>query len=76
MNDIDRNLLEAIRVWVWSGFFDEEGVYEELESLIEEDTDEEWVLAQIAEEFEKKSKAEASWPVETDCDRLDRASRI
>ena len=71
MNDTDKYILEAIRNWVWSGFYDATEVQEMIDDILEEDADEAMLRAAVAPEFEKKRAAEASWPAETDCDQLD-----
>lgn len=43
-----------------------------IDDILEEDADEDMLRRAVDEEFEKKAAAEATWPAETDCDRLDR----
>ncbi len=73
MNDTDKYILDAIKTWVWSGFYDPEEVNEMIDDILEDDADEAMLRSAIAPEFERKTAAEASWPNETDCDRLDLA---
>lgn len=72
MSESDAHVIEYIRLWVWSGFYAQSEVEAMIEDLLEEDTDEALVRAAVAPEFARKRKAEAGWPAETDCDRLDR----
>jgi hypothetical protein len=71
-SDETQYALQAIKVWIWSGFYGREEVAEMLEDIVEEGTDVSAVEAAVAQEFAAKAKAEESWPAETDCDRLDR----
>lgn len=73
MNDTDKYILDAIKTWVWSGFYDQDRVQEMIGDILEDDADETFLRSAVAPEFEKKAAAEAMWPPETDCDRLDRA---
>lgn len=73
MNDTDRYILDEITTWVWSGFYDQDDVQEMIADILEDDADELYLRSAVAPEFEKKAAAEARWPPETDCDRLDRA---
>jgi hypothetical protein len=73
MNDTDKYILDAIKTWVWSGFYDRDEINEMINDILEDDADEAFLRSAVEPEFEKKSVAEASWPEETDCDRLDQA---
>lgn len=73
MNDTDQYILDAIKTCVWSGFYDSDGVHEVIDDILEEDADEAMLRAAVDAEFAKKAAAEAAWPAETDCDRLDQA---
>ena len=73
MNDTDKYILDSIKTWVWSGFYGPDDVQEMIGDILEDDADEAYLRSSVAPEFEKKLAAEASWPEETDCDRLDRA---
>jgi hypothetical protein len=70
--DTEDYIRNAIRLWVWSGYYDEDLVNEMLDDILEDDVDESAMRAAIPAEFAKKTAAERSWPKETDCDRLDR----
>lgn len=72
MNDTDKYILDAIRLCVWSGFYDADDVHQVIDDILEDDADEAMLRSAVASEFEKKTQAERSWPDETDCDRLDR----
>ena len=71
MSDSDRYILEAIRKWVWSGFYSQEEVDYMIGDILDDDANEEMLRAAVAPEFDKKKKAETGWPETTDCDRLD-----
>ena len=73
MNETDEYILESIRTHVWSGFYDADEVQEMIDDILEDGADEEMLRAAVPKEFEKKAAEEASWPEETDCDRLDNA---
>ena len=76
MHDDETNVRTNIRYWVWSGFYDAEAAAERLDGLFEDDpdlsVDNDEMHDTLIAEFAKKSAAEATWPMETDCDRLDR----
>jgi hypothetical protein len=73
MNESEKYCLEAIRIAVWSGFYDLSEVDELIDDILEKGADEGMLRAAVAPEFAKKAAAEADWPKVTDCDRLDRA---
>ncbi|MCA8985676.1 MAG: hypothetical protein KDA76_18305 [Planctomycetaceae bacterium] len=73
MNDTDKYILDTIRTYVWSDFYDASDVLQVIDDILEDKADEAMLRSAVAPEFEKKAIAEASWPNETDCDRLDRA---
>ena len=73
MSDIDQYILDAIQTFVWSGFHTPEDVQRLIGELLEEGADEAMLRAAVLPEFEKKARAERTWPAETDCDRLDAA---
>jgi len=72
MNETDQYILDAIKVHVWSGFYDADDVHQMIDDILEDDADEAMLRAVVQPEFEKKVNAESTWPAETDCDRLDR----
>lgn len=76
MNETEEYILENIRCWVWSGFYDSDEVNEMIGDILEEDADEEMLRTAVPEEFAKKAEAETTWPAETDCDRLDAAFEL
>lgn len=67
--------LEAIRVRVWSGFDDRDRIEDLALDLVDEDDRVSFdaLMAHAEREFARKAEAEATWPAETDWDRLDRA---
>jgi hypothetical protein len=73
MTDTDEYILDAIKAWVWSGFYSPTDVDEMIDDILEDDADEAFLRAAIQPEFEKKAEQEKHWPRETDCDRLDAA---
>jgi hypothetical protein len=73
MSEADDYILDAIRNWVWSGFYSPDEVNALIDDILEDDADEAMLRAAVAPEFERKAAAEASWPDTTDCDRLDHA---
>jgi hypothetical protein len=72
MSEDEEYVRDSIRVWIWSGFYDEAEVELMMEDILEEGVDADEMQRYIAAEFAKKIAAEKSWPKETDCDRLDR----
>ena len=76
MTKTEAYIRDAIKTWVWSGFHDEAAVNDMLEDILEDGVDVEAMRRAISAEFEMKAEAEKSWPVETDCDRLDRAFMV
>ncbi|MFL5341453.1 MAG: DUF6891 domain-containing protein [Gemmataceae bacterium] len=73
MNETDEYILNAIKTWVWTGFYSPDEVDAMIDDILERNADEAMLRAAVAPEFDKKAAAEASWPDTTDCDRLDRA---
>ena len=73
MNDSNQYILGLIKTHVWSGFDSEEDVYQMIEDVLDEDADEEMLRAAVLPEFQRKRRAETTWPPFTDCDRLDDA---
>jgi hypothetical protein len=73
LSDIDQYILDAIKTYVWSGFYSPADVQQAIGDLLEEGADEAMLRAAVLPEFEKKARAELGWPPETDCDRLDAA---
>jgi len=78
MNDKHKYILDSIKFWIWSGFYEPDDVHEMIDEIIDDgelddEADEAFLRSTIAPEFEKKTLAEKSWPDQTDCDRLDLA---
>src|SRR5262245_54432258 len=73
MSETDLYILNAIKNWVWSGFYSPDEADAMIDDILEDDADEAMLRAAVAPEFGKKAAAEASWPDRTDCDRLDQA---
>lgn len=73
MNETDKYILNAIKTWVWSGFYSPAEVNGMIDDILEGDADETFLRGTVLPEFEKKAAAEADWPRTTHCDRLDAA---
>jgi hypothetical protein len=73
MSEADEYILNAIKTWVWSGFYSPSDVDQMIGDILEADADEAFLRAAVRPEFAKKAAAQASWPSRTDCDRLDEA---
>lgn len=73
MNDTEQYVLNTVKNWVWSGFYQAFEVHEMVEDILEEDVDEDAIHAAIDAEFDRKADEESTWPTITDCDRLDQA---
>jgi hypothetical protein len=73
VNETEQYILDSIREWVWSGYYQPDEVQDMVGDLLEDGVDEPRLRAAVPEEFAKKTAREASWPEVTDCDRLDRA---
>ncbi|MDD3482317.1 hypothetical protein [Azovibrio restrictus] len=71
MSETEIYILESIKKWVWSGYYQPDHVCEMLCDILEEDVDENVMRQAIDIEFSKKAEEEKSWPPVTDCDRLD-----
>lgn len=73
INDATELMLELVDKWIWYGFHSPD----ELDEQIDLDSDDEVevvrVKAYAADMLRRKRAAEATWPAQTDCDRLDRA---
>lgn len=72
MNDVNQYILDAIKVQVWGGFNIYEDVQDLISDLLEDGADEKILRDSVDIEFEKKYKAEQSWPDATDVDKLDK----
>lgn len=72
MTDTEEYVIGCITKWVWSGFYGPVQVREMMDDILEPDCDVRSLETFLESEFERKDAAEASWPSETDCDRLDR----
>jgi hypothetical protein len=73
MSQTDEYILNAIKTWVWSGFYNPDEVDSMIDDILEDDADETMLRAAVAPEFDRKIAEEESWPDTTDCDRLDQA---
>ena len=73
MNKSERYVYEAIKNWVWSGFYNEADIQEMMDDILDGDCDEKMLLSLVSKEFELKKSEEANWPGETDYDRLAKA---
>lgn len=73
VNDTDKYILDAIKTWVWSGFYGPSQVDKMIDDILEDGVDEQLLRDAVGAEFEKKRVSEGAWPAVTDCDRLDKA---
>ena len=73
MNETEQYIYDSIKSRVWSGFFDESDIHQLIDDVLEDDADEKMLRDCVAVEFGKKLTAEAAWPVEKKCDRLNLA---
>ena len=73
MSEVDQYILDAIKSHVWSGFYTPGEMQRIIDDLLEVGADEALLRASVLPEFERKAQAEAAWPAQTDCDRLDAA---
>jgi len=68
---------QVVRTWIWSGFYDPEGIDELIHDIVADGGDDGAARGRLSaiagSEFAAKADAERSWPAETDCDRLDDA---
>jgi hypothetical protein len=68
MTDADTYALDAIRKWVWSGFYSREDVKRMLQDIVEPGQDVDALLPSIEETFQKKERDERSKRLTTtDC---------
>ena len=67
--------LHMIKMAIWSGFYGPEAVDAMIDDFLVEDeaTDLAALRAAASTEFARKAEAEKTWPLTTDCDRLDAA---
>lgn len=73
MSESDEYVIDSIKSWIWSGFYDRDEVLSMIDDIVDEETNIDFVRSTIDPEFDRKLAAEATWPDETDCDRLDEA---
>ncbi len=71
MNDVNKYILDAIKIHVWSGFYDLTDVERMISDILEEGADEKMLRAQAVLEFAKKEEEEKTWPDVTDVQLLD-----
>ena len=75
MNEEQKALaMECVREYVWSGFYDPDEIVEMIDEAAFRPGEivHDWLRSQIERAFREKQAEEASWPAESDCDRLDR----
>lgn len=75
MSEAEEQLFKALRMWVWSGFYDQQDVFDMVDRDLEPGIDRDAMIAAIRNEFRKKTVAQAGWPEITDPDRLNAAFR-
>ena len=74
MSDEDKAaVIRAVRLHVRAGFHDADEIAQIVDETVLEPgrVDQKWLRRVIADAFADKRRDEASWPAETDCDRLD-----
>ncbi len=71
MNDVNQYMLDAIKIHVWSGFYDLQDVEKMIAGGLEQGADQEMLRAKAIAEFEKKQEEEKTWPDVTDVQLLD-----
>ena len=74
VSDDDKDaVIEAVNFHVRSGFPDADEIAEIIDETVLEpgEVDQDWLRTVIAGAFAEKQREEATWPKETDCDRLD-----
>jgi hypothetical protein len=73
MNESEEYIYNAIKTYVYSGFYDEPRIQEMISDIMEDDADEAILRKIPSELLKKKAQEERSWPSLTDCDRLNRS---
>jgi hypothetical protein len=73
--EAEAEAIKVIREEVKGGFATAEGIVLTINEAVvyPEEADEDWLYAEIEKAFAEKRAEQATWPEETDCDRLDRA---
>ena len=69
----DPYLRDSIKTWVWSGFYSRNEVVAMLQDIAEDQREVDRLTPFITSEFLRKKQTETTWPLVTDCDRLDAA---
>lgn len=72
MTDSEQHVADSIEQWVWSGFYTHDDIERMTEDIVDDDCDVDGMKSLIGPKLREKQKAERSWPVLTDCDRLDK----
>lgn len=70
MNENEQYIFDAIKSWVWSGFYSEAEMKEMVYDILEENCDEQMLLKSIGPELTKKIESEKFWPETTDYEKL------
>lgn len=71
MTETETHVANCISTWVWAGFYGPEEIREMMNDVLESECNVSNLEAFLATQLELKAAAELSWPIETDCDRLD-----
>lgn len=71
MNESEQYIADAIKVWIWSGFYEQDDLPSMMEDILDEDADQDLLMEFMTAEWSRKQEEEKTWPAHTDCDRLD-----
>lgn len=75
LDDATGDMRAQVLEWIWYGYYTAEAILRWIDEGAAEGGrfDHAWIKTFAAAALEKKRAAEATWPQDTDCDRLDRA---
>lgn len=75
LDDATDSMRAQVLEWIWYGYYTADAIMRWIDEGATEGEgfDHAWIKAFAAAALEKKRAAEATWPQDTDCDRLDRA---
>jgi len=71
MNEDEQYVADLIKTWVWSGFYDEDEIHENIDDILDGDVDEDMLHCLVKNEILLKEKEKNTWAKVTDCDKLD-----
>jgi hypothetical protein len=70
MNESEQYIADAIKIWIWSGFYEQDELPSMMEDILDGDAEQDMLIDFMDVEWKKKQDAEKTWPEKTDCDRL------